>query len=50
MGVGVGLTFLPIIDINIEYKKISFDEGLGGTASELDGQEIFLSLSAPFTF
>lgn len=50
MGVGIGLTFLPIIDINIEYKKIAFDEGLGGTASELDGQEIFLSLSAPFTF
>lgn len=49
MGVGLGLTFLPIIDINIEYKKIEFDEGLPAGADDFTGQEIFLSLSAPFT-
>lgn len=50
MGLGIGLTFLPIIDINIEYKKIEFDEGLPSSAKEFSGQEIFLSISAPFTF
>jgi hypothetical protein len=49
LGVGVGLTILPIVDINIEYKKLTFDEGLGA-ATEVTGQEIFLSISAPFVF
>ena len=53
---GVGLTFLPIVDINLEYVSITHDDNsykLNGTKSSLSEASetaIVLSLSAPFTF
>jgi len=60
-GLGVGFTGLPIVSINLEYKKSTFDEfkdGVTGAktsypsnfSSEVEASEIFLSVSAPFDF
>ena len=50
---GVGLTMLPFININVEYRMISFDKsetaaGVETTlAKAIDSSEVFLSLSIP---
>lgn len=52
---GVGLTMLPFININFEYRMITFDEetSASGTLSTLTGDEqitsseVFVSLSLP---
>lgn len=58
-GVGIGFTSIPIIDLNLEIRKFSYDEVTdnsgttslpSNTASELETTEIMLSVSAPFDF
>lgn len=51
MKVGAGLTVLPFLDINLEYRKGSFDEAeLGGTEidNKVDYSSVFLGVSLPF--
>jgi hypothetical protein len=48
--VGLGLTFLPIVDINIEYKSLTFDEGNGDTlGTNFENTGISIGISAPFS-
>lgn len=57
-GVGVGYTGLPFVSLNLEYRTHTFDEAEfsdGSTASlsgasEVDFNQIMLSVSAPFDF
>lgn len=48
MKLGLGLTMLPIIDINLEYLTGEFDEINGTSISGIDETSFMLSLSAPF--
>ena len=49
--IGVGFTLLPFLDVNLEYRRISYDEkdlGLGVTL-DADYSATMLSFSLPFT-
>ncbi len=49
---GVGFTLLPFLDINLEYRRGTFDEWKSGSQkvdSEVDYSAFMLSLSLPFT-
>lgn len=49
---GVGTTILPFLDINLEYRKISYDERkVSGVTSDTDDKysSVLLSISLPFT-
>lgn len=49
---GVGFTVLPFLDINVEYRRGTFDETkIGGvkTGKETDYQSYMLAVSLPFT-
>lgn len=51
--VGIGFTGFPIIDVNLEYRRISYGKvEESGAEKEIDVyyNAIFLGLSAPFTF
>jgi hypothetical protein len=48
--VGIGFTTIPFIDVNLEYRAISYDENeaLGATSKDaLDFSAVMLSLSVP---
>ena len=52
VGAGVGLTFLPLVSLNVEYRMYTFSDDWksGGSSYDLSGQnhsEIFLSVSLP---
>jgi hypothetical protein len=49
---GVGFTLLPLLDINLEYRKVSFDEWkVAGEKfkDKTDNSVFMLALSVPFT-
>ncbi|AYF46011.1 MULTISPECIES: outer membrane beta-barrel protein [unclassified Halobacteriovorax] len=46
MALGVGLTMLPFVSINFEYRKINYDD-LNGSTVDLDSDEILLGVSVP---
>ena len=63
--IGLGFTGLPIVALNLEYRKVTYDEQLnkpagttttfpitasGVTYSEVEESSIILTLSAPFDF
>ncbi len=48
--VGLGLTFLPIVDINIEYKSLTFTEFDGDSLdNDFKNTGLSIGLSAPFS-
>lgn len=49
---GVGFTVLPFLDINVEYRSVSYDERKWGgvkLANDVDYNTYLLSISLPFT-
>jgi len=51
--VGVGWTLFPFLDLNLEYKKVNYDEFKAGgdkSKADIDNSSYLLSVSLPFTF
>ena len=50
---GIGLTFLPFVDINIEYRSITYDDVDMGipltSAQDIDVKGLAFGISVPFT-